>query len=209
MSQNLKAALYCRVSTTDQNCDLQRSELMRYCEAREWKLFEVYEEKLSGVTDRRPKLQQMMRDARERKFDIVLVWKLDRFARSIRSLVTNIQELSDLGVQFVSLKDQLDLTTSAGRLMAHILGSFAEFEASLIKERVIAGLREAKRKGIRLGRPPRLDPQLIYKMKCNGESVSAIARKLKCSRAAIRNVLARHSNLSARSVSARTSDHTG
>jgi len=188
----MRVAIYCRVSTSDQNCDLQRSDLIRYCGDRGWSIYEIYEEKLSGVTDRRPKLQQLMRDARERKFDIVVVWKLDRFARSIRSLVTNIQELSELGIEFVSLRDQIDMTTAAGRLMLHVLSAFAEFEAALIKERVLAGLKEAKRKGVKLGRPPKLNAIAILKMKSEGTSISAIAKNQRCSRAAVRNLLARY-----------------
>ena len=94
-----------------------------------------------------------MADAKRRRFDIVLVWKLDRFARSLKHLVEAIAEFESLGVQFVSLRDNLDLTTPSGRLMFHVIGAMAEFEKSLIQERVCAGLRNARAKGKRLGRP--------------------------------------------------------
>lgn len=178
-------AIYARVSTSDQDCSLQISELKKYCVARGWSIQNIYEEKLSGTTDKRPRLQQLMRDARERKFDVVLVWKLDRFARSIKSLVTNVQELSDLNIQFVSLKDQLDMTTAAGRLMTHILASFAEFEAALIKERVVAGLANAKRKGVRLGRPAAIDLHRARTLRSHGKSLSEIATALGCSKAGV------------------------
>jgi len=178
-------AIYARVSTADQDCSLQIAEMKRYCAARGWTVNHIYQEKLSGTTDKRPQLQKLMMEARERAFDIVLVWKLDRFARSIKSLVTNVQELTELDVQFVSLKDQIDMTTSAGRLMTHILASFAEFEASLIKERVVAGLANAKRKGIRLGRPNQIDQKRVRELREQGKSFQEIATALGCSKAGV------------------------
>lgn len=181
----MKVAIYCRVSTNDQDCSLQRTELTRYCEARGWKIHALFEEKMTGVTDRRPQLQTLMREARERQFDVVLVWKLDRFARSIKALVTNIQELSDLGIQFISLKDHIDLGTAAGRLQFHVIAAFSEFEAALIKERVIAGLTEAKRKGVRLGRPTEIDRGRVLALLGRGDSLQQVATALGCSKTAV------------------------
>lgn len=171
-------AIYCRVSTTDQNCDLQRNELQRYCAARGWILFAVYEDQMTGRHSNRPEFQQLLRDARTRKIDIVLVWKLDRAFRSLKDMVVVLGELGEIGVEFVSVQDNLDLTTSTGKLMAHILGAFAEFEASLIRERVVAGLAAAKEKGIRLGRPSKVDRVAVLQLREQGRTVRQIADEL-------------------------------
>jgi hypothetical protein len=121
--------------------------------ARGWHIVEPYVDRLTGSVEARPALNRLMADARQRKFDVVVVWKLDRFARSLKHLVTAIAEFESLGVQFVSLRDNLDLTTPSGRLMFHVIGAMAEFERSLIQERVCAGLRNARAKGRVLGRP--------------------------------------------------------
>jgi len=110
-------------------------------------------DRLTGALEARPALNRLMADARQRKFDVLIVWKLDRFARSLKHLVTAIAEFESLGVQFVSLRDNLDLTTPSGRLMFHVIGAMTEFERSLIQERVCAGLRNARAKGRTLGRP--------------------------------------------------------
>lgn len=185
----MKIAIYIRVSTQDQSLDLQRSELTRFAKARGWKIHRIYEEKATGTNDKRPQLQALMRAAQSRDYDLVLVWKLDRFARSLKNLLTALQEFEALGVTFVSLKDNLDLSTPAGRLMAQMIGAFAEFEASLIKERVVAGLREAKRKGVQLGRPCEIDRAKVLALKAKGRSYQAIATKLGCSKSGISKIL--------------------
>src|SRR5262249_10265309 len=122
--------------------------------SRGWTIAEEYIDRgVSGAKASRPALNRLMTDAGQRKFDIVLVWKLDRFGRSLRHLVNALAELEALGVAFVSLRDNLDLTTPAGRLMFQIIGAMAEFERALIQERVKGGLRNARAKGKRLGRP--------------------------------------------------------
>lgn len=156
----LKVAIYVRVSTQEQSLDLQKSELLRFAKARGWRVHKIYEDKATGTNDKRPQLQALMNAARAREVDIVLVWKLDRFARSLKNLVTAMMDFQSLNVDFVSFRDNLDLSTPSGRLMVHMLGAFAEFEASLIKERVVAGLREAKRNGTVLGRPSKIDRHL-------------------------------------------------
>jgi DNA invertase Pin-like site-specific DNA recombinase len=120
-----------------------------------------------------------MNDARRRRFDVVLVWKLDRFARSLKHLVTALAELQSLGVAFVSVSDNLDLTTPAGRLMFHIVGAMAEFERELCRERILAGQRYARAKGKHLGRPRvQVDLERIRKMRVSGMSWRQIAREL-------------------------------
>src|SRR5580700_5711230 len=152
-----RVALYSRVSTTHgQDPELQLRELREYAASRGWTIIREYTDLgISGSKDSRPALNQLMADAHQRKFDAVLVWKLDRFARSLRHLVNALAEFEALGLAFISLRDNLDLSTPAGRLMFQIIGAMAEFERSLITERVRAGMRNARAKGQRIGRPPR------------------------------------------------------
>ncbi len=179
MKNKTRVALYLRVSTQDQNLDLQSRELLQFVEARGWQLIDIYEDKATGTNDKRPGLQQLLSDARRRKFDLILVWKLDRFARSLRDLVLMLQELGDLGIQFISLKDNVDLTTASGRLMCALIAAFAEFEASLIKERVKAGLAAAKAKGKKIGRPKKdLPLKQIEVLRSQGRSFRSIANEL-------------------------------
>jgi DNA invertase Pin-like site-specific DNA recombinase len=134
---------------------------------------------MTGSKDSRPSLNRLMADASQRKFDAVLVWKLDRFGRSLRHLVNALAELEALGLTFVSLRDNLDLSTPSGRLMFQIIGAMAEFERSLIQERVRAGLRNAKSKGIRLGRPRVfVSESRIDSLRASGASWRAISKDL-------------------------------
>ena len=119
----------------------------------------------------------------------MLAWKLDRLFRSLKDLVITLQDLSELGVDFISLKDNIDMTTSSGRLLTHLLGAFAEFEASLIRERVKAGLAHAKSKGQRLGRPKVRDDTRIEELRAQGLSIQAIADRLGVSKAAVQRAL--------------------
>jgi DNA invertase Pin-like site-specific DNA recombinase len=148
-----RAAVYIRISTGDQNPDLQRQELPEYCERRGWRLVETYEDQMSGGKDRRPSLDRLMVDARRRKFDVVAVWRFDRFARSTSHLLRALEEFQSLGVDFVSVREAIDTSTPAGKMVFTVLGAVAELERSIIRERVIAGQRAAKRRGIRFGRP--------------------------------------------------------
>ena len=135
---------------------MQTRELREYCERRGGQIVDEYVDVgVSGAKDRRPELNRLMAHAQQRRFDAVLVWKLDRFRRSLRHLVNALAEREARGVAFVSLRDNLDLSTPAGRLMFQIIGAMAEFERSLIVERVKAGMRKARAKGKRIGRPPR------------------------------------------------------
>ncbi|HZT76403.1 MAG TPA: recombinase family protein [Vicinamibacterales bacterium] len=151
----MKAAIYARVSTTEQTVDNQLLELRRYVEARTWSATEFVDAGVSGSKDRRPALDDLLKDARRRKFDVLVCWRLDRLGRNLRHLVTLIEELQSLGIAFVSLGEGIDCTTPAGKLQLHILAALAEFERERIRERVIAGLRRARSQGKRLGRPRR------------------------------------------------------
>jgi len=185
----MRVAIYTRVSTNDQSCERQQRELFEYAKARQWEVVATFEEKMSGTKKDRPQLKALMALTRARKIDVVLVWKLDRFARSLKDLISMLQELTDLGVLFVSLHDQLDLTTASGRLMMQMIGAFAEFEVSLIKERVKSGLRNARAKGIRLGRPKKRNDQAIIKLRTLGYSIRQVAEKLSISPAAVQRAL--------------------
>ena len=136
-------------------------------------------DRISGSKDSRPALNRLMADASQRKFDAVLVWKLDRFGRSLRHLVNALAELEALGLSFISLRDNLDLSTPSGRLMFQIIGAMAEFEKSVIQERVKAGLRNARAKGKRLGRPPIFVSQnRLDTLRASGASWRAISKEL-------------------------------
>lgn len=184
-----RVAIYCRVSTDKQSDEMQISELMRYCKDRSWTIEGVYRDVISGTKEKRPELDRLMAKAKARNFDIVLTWKLDRFARSLKHLVICLAELEALGVSFVSLKDSLDFTTPAGRFQAQVLGAVAEFEAGMIRERVKAGLARAREKGVKLGRKRIINRQNVFKMRSEGLSPGKIAKALKVSRTAIRKVL--------------------
>ena len=148
----MRAALYVRVSSAGQNTDNQRHELERYVSARGWHAA-VYADTISGARDQRPALDQLLADARRRRLDVVVVWRLDRLGRNLKHLITMLDELQALGVSFISLGEGIDLGTPAGRLQLHVLSALAQFERERIGERVRAGLARAQRNGRRLGRP--------------------------------------------------------
>lgn len=156
----MRAAIYLRVSTVEQNCDNQRLELARYVEARGWTSVEYVDHGVSGSKDRRPALDALLNDARRRRFDVLVCWRLDRLGRNLKHLVTLVEELQALGIPFVSLGEGIDCTTPAGRLQLHILAALAQFERERIRERVLAGLQRARAQGKQLGRP-RSRPALI------------------------------------------------
>ena len=150
-----RAAIYARVSTTDQTCENQLLELHRYAAARGWIAVDYVDHGVSGAKDRRPALDTLLADARRRRFDVLVVWRLDRLGRNLRHLVTLLEDVQALGIAFVSLAEGIDATTPAGKLQMHILAAIAEFERARIAERVRAGLARAKANGQRLGRRPR------------------------------------------------------
>ena len=171
----MRAGIYARVSTVDQEPENQLQELRRYVDAREWTAVEYVDRGVSDAKDRRPALDRLITDAKRRRFDVVVCWRLDRLGRNLRHLVTLLEELQGLGVAFVSLEEGIDCTTAAGKLQLHILAALAEFERARIAERVRAGLARARAQGQRLGRPNRQVPPLGA---VAGLSVRAAARKL-------------------------------
>lgn len=188
----MRVAIYARVSTKDQSPDIQTSEIKRFCEMKGWTIVDSYMEQLSGKISDRPELKRLMKDSFEKKFDIVVVWKLDRFGRSLKDLVSRIFELDVAGVQFVSITESLDFTTPAGRFQFQVLSAVAEFEASLIKERISAGLRLAKQRGVKIGRKRSLPELKILTLKQQGLGQREIARQLGCSEAGVRQTLGRN-----------------
>ena len=149
-----RAAVYARVSTLDQEPENQLAELRRYVGARSWTAVEYVDKGVSGSKDRRPALDELVRDAKRRRFDVLICWRLDRLGRNLRHLITLLDELQALGVAFVSLHEGIDATTPAGKLQMHILAAIAEFERARIAERVRAGLARARANGRRLGQKP-------------------------------------------------------
>jgi DNA invertase Pin-like site-specific DNA recombinase len=148
-----RVALYCRVSTNDQTTDNQLLELRSYCAARGWTIGEEFvDEGISGSATSRPALDRLLKAARRRQIDAVVTWKLDRLGRSLQHLIALLDEITSLGVVFVSLGESIDLSTSAGRLQMHLLSAFAEFERERIRERVRLGISRARAQGKRLGR---------------------------------------------------------
>ncbi len=148
-----RAAIYARVSTLDQTTENQLTELRDYIDTRGWTAREYVDEGVSGSIESRPALDQLLRDARRRRFDALVCWRLDRLGRSVKHLILFLEELSALGVAFISLAEDIDATTPAGRLQMHILGAIAEFERARIGERVRLGLERVRAQGQTLGRP--------------------------------------------------------
>jgi putative DNA-invertase from lambdoid prophage Rac len=187
----VRVALYARVSTHDQQTlPLQIRTMREYAAKRNWTIVTQIKEVGSGAS-RREMREALLAAARRREIDVVLVWRLDRWGRSVADLVSTLQELQHLGVGFVSLTEALDLTTPAGRAMAGLLSVFAEFEREILRERVRAGLDHARQQGKRLGRPPSVIHQATEARKLHrqGISKSAIARQLQIGRTSVRRLL--------------------
>ena len=188
----LRVALYARVSTHDQQTlPLQIRTMREYAAKRNWTIVTQIKEVGSGAAQRELR-ETLLASARRREIDVVLVWRLDRWGRSVADLVSTLQELQHLGVGFVSLTEALDLTTPAGRAMAGLLSVFAEFERDILRERVRAGLDHARQQGKRLGRPPSAAFKAVEARKLHrqGISKSEIARQLQISRTSVRRLLA-------------------
>lgn len=188
----MRVGIYARVSTLiGQSPEMQLAELREYASRRGWEIYGEYVDSgVSGSKESRPELNRLMSDVHQRRFDVVLCWKVDRFGRSLRHLVNALADLDSYGVAFVSLRDNLDLSTPSGRLMFQIIGAMAEFERSLIQERVRAGLRNAKLKGKTLGRPSlALDSGRIARLRASGASIRAISAQLEVSASTIHKAL--------------------
>jgi DNA invertase Pin-like site-specific DNA recombinase len=195
----MRVAIYARVSTANNGQDpsMQTSELCEYCERRGWKVAGEYVDTgISGAKDRRPELDRLMAEAHKRRFDVVAVWKFDRFARSVTHLLRALDTFRVLGIEFVSLSESLDTATPAGRMVFTVLGAVAELERSLIGERVRAGLRNVRAKGKTLGRPrANVDAARIGRLRTQGRSVREIAAELGYSRSLVHKTIANRGSI--------------
>ncbi len=176
-----RIAIYARVSTDRQSAESQLNALREYIGKRAWAISQEYiDEGYTGSTTKRPAFAAMMADAKKRSFDILLVYKLDRLSRSLKDLIATLDDLHSLGIDFISYDNGLDTTTPTGRLIFNVVGAVAEFEKDIIRERVRAGLENAKRKGKRLGRPP-VPSRLIdeaKRLRSEGMSFRQIGKRL-------------------------------
>jgi len=188
----MRVAVYARCSTTDQSVDLQLDGLREYAQARGFDIVGEYvDEAVSGAKAKRPALDRLLQEAHRRRFDALLIWKLDRLGRSLSHLLRVVEQLGSLGVDLVSLSDPgLDTTSPHGKLLFSIIGSVAEFERDLIRERTRAGIAAARRRGKRVGRPrahvPLAQARTLIK---SGMSISAVARALSVNRETLRRAL--------------------
>ncbi len=185
----MRVSLYARVSTTDQHPEVQLHALREYARARGLEVIEEFvDQGVSGAKDRRPALDRLLKDAQRRRFDLVACVKLDRLARSVRHLSTLAAEFEALGIGLVVLDQAIDTTTPSGRLLFHVLGAIAEFERDLIRERTAAGMRAARRRGKRIGRPRAITGSASFALErglSEGRSIRSLARELGVSRATV------------------------
>ena len=185
----MRIALYCRVSTSDkgQTCESQSLALREFCSARGWTIVQTYTDSgVSGSKERRPQLDALVKDAKRRKFDCVLVYKLDRFGRSTRHLLNSLAEFDSLGVAFVSLSDSWDTSTPSGKLLFTVIAAMAEFERGLLVERVNSGIKRAQANGVHCGRPKGagatvIDLAAVRARIASGESLRGVAKSLSVS----------------------------
>lgn len=187
----MKAAIYARVSTHDQHTlNMQVESMQKYASAREWEIVKAISEIGSGAKERVER-EELIKAAKRRDIDVIVVWKLDRWGRSVTDLLHTLNELNELGVGFISITEALDLTTASGRAMAGLLAIFAEFEREILRERVKAGIAHARSKGKSHGRPAsarKLTDQ-VKALNSQGLSKSAIARELNIGRTSVRRIL--------------------
>jgi DNA invertase Pin-like site-specific DNA recombinase len=187
----VKVALYARVSTDSQDPEVQLMALRAHAAQRGWQVVEEFVDRgISGAKERRPALDRLMKAAWTGPFKVVLVWRFDRFARSVKHLVAALETFRSLNIGFVSLQEQLDTATPIGQAMFTIIGAMAQLERDIIRERVKAGLERARARGIRLGRPrvPVVAEELAA-LRAQGLSVGETARRLRCSRSTVRRYL--------------------
>jgi DNA invertase Pin-like site-specific DNA recombinase len=190
-----RAALYLRVSTVDQHPETQLLDLRQMAAQRGFEIVHEYTDRISGTKTRRPGLDDLMRDARRGRFDVVLVWASDRIARSVKHFLEVLDELNRLSIEFVSFREQIDTGGPLGRAIVVIIGAIAELERNLIIERVRAGMRRARLEGRHIGRRPLdLDREAILRDRQLGRSLGQLAKTYRASRATIHRVLREHAS---------------
>jgi DNA invertase Pin-like site-specific DNA recombinase len=182
-----------RVSSVDQHPETQLHDLRQMAAQRGFEIVHEYVDRISGVKARRPGLDELLRDARRGRFDVVLVWACDRIARSTRHFLEILDEFSQLNIEFISFRESIDTSGPLGRAIVVIIGAIAELERNLIIERVRAGMRRARLEGRHIGRQPiAVDREAIHRERCQGQSLRQIARCHRISTATVRRVLAGH-----------------
>lgn len=194
MSEKIRVGIYARCSTSDkQNPDIQLLPLREYCKSRGWFCAgEFVDVGYSGSKDRRPELDKLMNLAKKRQIDCIAVWKLDRWGRSLKHLINSLAELQSLGVSFVSYSENIDMTTPAGQMLFHVIGAMAQFERSIIIERVKAGMAVAKAKGVVIGRkptPPVYLSKIIDVLENENLSSRKIAKKVNMPRSTVQRTI--------------------
>jgi len=191
MKADKKVAIYVRVSTKDQSVGMQLNDLERYSKERGLNIFKVYEDNgVSGTKETRPALGQLMDDARKRKFNVVLVWRFDRFARSTKHLVNALYEFRNLGIDFISYQENIDTSSPLGEAIFTIISAMSKLERDIIAERVKGGLRKARANGKRLGRPEsEVDTDKIVEYKKQGKSIREIAKEMGIHRSKVERTL--------------------
>jgi DNA invertase Pin-like site-specific DNA recombinase len=192
MSSTVRAAAYHRISRADQNPQLQQDEVAELVGRRGWTLARSYtDEGVSGSRERRPELDKLLADARRRRFDLLVVWRADRLFRSLKHMVTTLDELAALGVGFVSVTEPFDTSTPSGRLLLHLVSAMAEFERSILIERTRAGLAAAVRRGVKVGRPKRrVDVERARELRAAGQTLRQVAKELGIGAATLHRALA-------------------
>lgn len=187
-----RVGIYCRVSTLDQSTDSQLLDLRRYVAERQWQIYKEYcDNGISGTKDSRPALDELIDSARKRRFDMVLVWRFDRFARSTKHLILALEEFRNLGIDFISYQENIDTSSPLGSAIFTIISAVAQLEKDIIAERVKAGLRRAKENGKKLGRPKgtALDVEMIHRLRSEGLSLLQIAQALNTSKSSVARLL--------------------
>lgn len=188
----IRVAIYARVSTTNKNQDLdtQLFPLKEYCKNKGLEIYNIYTDEVSGSKEKRPALDELISDSYKGKIDLVLVYRFDRFARSTKHLINSLELFNSLGIQFVSYQENIDTSTPTGKVMFTMISAFAEFERSIISERVKSGMEKAKIKGKSIGRPTiELDSSKVKEMRNKGYSIRRIGKELNISKSSIYNYL--------------------
>ena len=187
-----RVAIYVRVSTSDkrQDTETQLLPLREYVKQREWEIYKIYEDQESGSKENRPKLLELLQDAKRLKFDAVLVFRFDRFSRSTKQLIESLETFKALKIDFISYQEAIDTTTPAGAVMFTMISAFAQFERAIIQERVRAGINRARADGKILGRPKApINLQELFKLKSQGLSIRKIAGELGVPKSTVANHL--------------------
>lgn len=182
-------AIYIRVSTINQNIELQEKDLIEYCKQRKFKVYKIYIDYASGSKEKRTSLNDLMDDARKKRFDIVLCWRFDRWSRSIKHLTLSLEEFQQLGIDFISYNENIDTSSPMGRAMFQIISALAQLERDIIRERVLSGINNAKAKGVVLGRPKKRNDNLIINLRKKGLSYRNIAKQLGVSLGSVQQAL--------------------